>query len=145
MRTEGTSCVEAFSCLDSYSCDGLRPGNFATDRMKSMARESFFMRQHILICRNSLASELANGASNHQSPHHNIKTLHQHIDDLTREKLELQRGLQHSAQMQDLLNTENLTLGEQFNNQARMMEKMQVCVVVYEEKDFRSIFACVLE
>ena len=63
----------------------------------------------------SLADSLATSSANAKAS--NFSTLHQHIDDLTREKFELMRGLQEQQKVVATLSDENLTISERFNRQ----------------------------
>lgn len=51
--------------------------------------------------------------------------LQQHIDELTEEKLGLQRGLATQMRLADDLVQENQTLTEQYNAQAQVVEAMR--------------------
>jgi len=63
----------------------------------------------------SLAESLANGTVPAKAS--NFTQLQQHIDDLTKEKFELMRGLKEQQKMAAGLSEENLLLTEDFNRQ----------------------------
>jgi len=63
----------------------------------------------------SLAESLANGTV--PAKGNNFTQLQQHIDDLTKEKFELVRGLKEQQKMAGGLSEENLLLTEDFNRQ----------------------------
>ncbi len=63
----------------------------------------------------SLAESLANGTVPAKAS--NFTQLQQHIDDLTKEKFELVRGLKEQQKMAAGLSEENLLLTEDFNRQ----------------------------
>jgi len=72
----------------------------------------------------SLAESLANGTVPAKA--NNFTQLQQHIDDLTKEKFELVRGLKEQQKMAAGLSEENLLLTEDFNRQV-------ICRPVAEE------------
>lgn len=57
------------------------------------------------------------GAGDSASESKQFETLHQHIDDLTREKFELARGLQKQQEMSSSLAEENQRLLDDYNDQ----------------------------
>ncbi|KAL0045830.1 hypothetical protein WJX82_006049 [Trebouxia sp. C0006] len=69
----------------------------------------------------SLAESLANGTV--PAKGNNFTQLQQHIDDLTKEKFELVRGLKEQQKMAAGLSEENLLLTEDFNRQAEALQQ----------------------
>lgn len=55
--------------------------------------------------------------------------LQQHIDDLTREKFELMRGLQEQQKLAAGLSDENLTITESFNRQVLFLTSVHLQLV----------------
>ena len=60
--------------------------------------------------------------------------LQQHIEELTEDKMTLQRGLNRQQQMAEELSRENQMLTEQYNVQARTVESLQKKIQRYEDE-----------
>lgn len=73
----------------------------------------------------SLADSLANGTLPAKA--NNFTALQQHIDDLTKEKFELVRGLREQQKVAASLAEENLLVTEDFNRQVRCKSAAQRC------------------
>lgn len=82
---------------------------------------------HLLCWASREASSLPSNGSVH-----NFTTLQQHIDELTQEKFELQRGMDTQGKLTQSLAQENQILAEQFNKQGQVVEQLRKKIEQYE-------------